>query len=104
MTVAFALYQQQLPIVVANVDDLEKVDVDYQTLLTNESNSEYLKCLTNCGQLLRRRLHGAVKSAYGSCLGCSAGMGARTLGQGEALPSLDFEYIHAQLIFKKHFK
>ena len=38
MAVAFALYQQQLPIVVANVDDLEQVDVDYQTLLTNESN------------------------------------------------------------------
>jgi len=56
VTVAFALYQQQLPIVVANVDDLEQVDVDYQTLLTNESNGEYLKCLTNFGQLLRRRL------------------------------------------------
>ena len=40
VTVAFALYQQQLPIIVANVDDLEQVDVDYQTLLTNESNGE----------------------------------------------------------------
>src|SRR6218665_1408059 len=55
VTVAFALYQLRLSIVVANVDDLEQVDVDYQTLLTNESNSEYLKCLTNFGQLLRRR-------------------------------------------------
>src|SRR6218665_3366999 len=54
VTVAFALYQQQLPIVVANVDDLEHLD--YQTLLTNESNGEYFKCLTNVGQLLRRRL------------------------------------------------
>ena len=50
VTVAFALYQQQLPIVVADVDDLEQVDVDYQTLLMNESNGEYLKCLTNVGQ------------------------------------------------------
>ena len=29
VSVAFALYQQQLPIVAANVDDLEQVDVDY---------------------------------------------------------------------------
>ena len=56
VAVVFALYQQQLPIVVANVDDLEQVDADYQTLLTNESNGECLKCLTNFGQLLRRRL------------------------------------------------
>jgi len=34
VAVDFALYQQQLPIVVANVDDLEQVDVVYQTLLT----------------------------------------------------------------------
>ena len=32
------------------------------------------------------------------------GMGARTLGQEGALAPLDFEYIYAQLIFKKHFK
>ena len=29
VTVAFSLYQQQLPFVAANVDDLEQVDVHY---------------------------------------------------------------------------
>jgi len=38
VAVAFALSQQQLPIVATNVDGVEQVDVDYQTLLTIESN------------------------------------------------------------------
>ena len=61
--VTFALYQQQLPIVVANVDDLEQVDVDYQTLLTNESIFEMPHKLW----AIIEKKTGAVKSAYGSC-------------------------------------
>ena len=37
-------------------------------------------------------------------IGGYGNMGACTLGQEEALAPLDFEYIHAQLKFKTHFK